>query len=69
MPFDFVKTQAQKEGPSNEKTFKIMKNFINQKGICILYTGWQFKVMQYIFQSFFTVYTLDRLEMKSKELK
>ena len=68
MPFDFVKTQAQKDNPLNEQTLKIIKNYILEKRVNVLYIGWQFKMMQYIFQSFFTVFTLDRLEMKSKEL-
>jgi hypothetical protein len=58
----------QKEGYHKEKTFDIMKKYYNQGGIRILYTGSQFKLLQYILQSIFTVVLLDRLENNSKHL-
>jgi hypothetical protein len=68
MPFDFVKTQMQKEGYHKEKTFEIMKKYYNQEGIRVLYTGSQFKLLQYILQSIFTVVLLDKLESNSQHL-
>jgi hypothetical protein len=68
MPFDFVKTQMQKEGYRQEKTFILLKNFYTEHGINVLYTGWPIKMIQYILQSVFTVVLLDRLENKSKDL-
>jgi hypothetical protein len=68
MPFDFVKTQMQKQGFITGTTFKIMRGFYNRYGVRTLYTGWQFKAFQYILQSIFTVMTLESLELKSKNL-
>ena len=72
MPFDFIKTQIQKEGyilPIKKNTILTLKHYYTNFGLKILYTGWQFKMFQYITQSFFTVYTLEFLEKKSKSLK
>lgn len=69
MPFDFVKTQMQKEGciiADKQNTLFTLKRFYSYNGLAILYTGWQFKMIQYITQSLFTVYTLELLENKSK---
>jgi hypothetical protein len=68
MPFDYVKTQLQKEIYIQARTFTILKQSYLEGGLRILYVGWQFKIMQYLTQSFFTVFTLDRLEVKSKEI-
>lgn len=67
-PFDFAKTQIQKEGHTNDHTFKVMVNYCKAYGFKILYTGWQFKLIQYIIQSLFTVAALEHLERKSKSL-
>ena len=68
MPFDFVKTQLQKEKCIEAKTFPILKKYYQEGGLKLLYVGWQFKMLQYITQSFFTVVTLDHLEIKSKKV-
>jgi hypothetical protein len=69
MPFDFVKTQLQKDKNMQEKSSKILKFYYKQYGIRSLYIGWQFKSLQYFLQSVFTVKTLDYLENKAKSLK
>jgi len=69
MPFDFVKTQLQKDGGANEKTFYVIKKYYHCHGVGVLYKGWQFKAFQYIVQSVFTVATLEHLENKAKALK
>jgi hypothetical protein len=68
MPFDFVKTQMQKEGGVKENTFKIFKNIYKSQGVFPLYVGWQFKMIQYILQSLFTITALEHLETKAKKL-
>jgi hypothetical protein len=68
MPFDFVKTQLQKENFIQAKTFPILKKYYFEGGLRLLYVGWQFKIFQYTTQSFFTVFTLDRLEIQSKQI-
>ena len=69
MPFDFVKTQCQKDKNLNENTFKILKYYYKQYGVRSLYIGYQFKSLQYFLQSVFSVKTLDYLENKAKNLK
>jgi hypothetical protein len=69
MPFDFVKTQMQKEDSINKQSTLSTLNFYYKNfGLRILYTGWQFKILQYVTQSLFTVTTLEILENKSKTL-
>lgn len=69
MPFDFVKTQLQKDKNMQENSFKILKFFYKEYGIRSLYIGWQFRSLQYFLQSVFTVKTLDYLENKAKSLR
>ncbi len=68
MPFDFAKTQMQKESYLKLNTFNIIKSYANSYGFSILYTGWQFRSFQYIVNSIFTVVTLDSLERKVKTM-
>lgn len=68
MPFDFVKTQCQKAACINDSTFKILKKSYRINGLKTLYTGWQYRMIQYFTQSLFTVSTLDILENKAKKL-
>jgi hypothetical protein len=68
MPFDFVKTQAQKENAIKGNTFSIIKTIYNTHGMKPLYIGWQFKMIQYIIQSMFTIAALEHLELRSKKL-
>jgi hypothetical protein len=70
MPFDFVKTQMQKEGCILKiKTISAISYYYKNFGFKILFTGWQFRALQYVTQSIFTVFTLEMLENKSKSLK
>lgn len=69
IPFDFIKTQCQKEEYIDEKTLKLFKKFYKEQGLLSLYTGWQFKSVQYFLQALLTVKTLDYLENKAKRLK
>lgn len=69
MPFDFVKTQCQKDQNSEKSLIKIMKYNIEKYGFKSLYIGWQFRYLQFIIQSLLTVKTLDYLENKAKLLK
>lgn len=71
MPFDFVKTQKQKDKHDNfydKNTLRVIFETIKQKGFGRLYVGWQFRIMQYLIQSIFTVVALEKLEMKAKTL-
>ena len=69
MPFDFVKTQLQKDKNMQENSFKILKFYYKEYGMRSLYIGWQFRSLQYFLQSVFTVKTLDYLENKARNLK
>jgi len=69
MPFDFVKTQLQKDKNMQDNSFKILKFYYAEYGIRSLYTGWQFRSLQYFLQSVFTVKTLDYLENKARSLR
>lgn len=69
MPFDFVKTQLQKDKNIHDSSFKVLKFYYKDYGIKSLYIGWQFRSLQYFLQSVFTVKTLDYLENKAKKLK
>lgn len=69
MPFDFVKTQCQKDKNVQENSFKILKLYYKEYGMRSLYIGWQFRSLQYFLQSVFTVKTLDYLENKAKDIK
>lgn len=69
MPFDFVKTQCQKDKNMHENSFRILNYFYKKYGISSLYKGWQFRSLQYFLQSVFTVKTLDYLENKARNLK
>lgn len=70
-----AKTQAQKDNyftkkdskMKEEKCLRLMHNIYKQHGIMSLYSGWQFRSIQYFFQSIYTVSTLDYLERKAKE--
>jgi hypothetical protein len=89
LPFDFAKTQAQKNNfnsssgtkkdlsyidnnntninkNNNESCLKLISRYYRIYGIRALYSGWQFKSMQYFFQSLYTIGTLDYLEKKIK---
>jgi hypothetical protein len=69
MPFDFVKTQMQKEGSIlKTNTISALSYFYHNFGFKLLFTGWQFKILQYVTQSVFTVFTLEMLEKRSKNL-
>lgn len=67
MPFDFIKTQCQKDGNLKGSTFSLLKSFYSQYGLIGLYRGWQFRTMQYLVQSVFTVVTMENLEKISKK--
>jgi hypothetical protein len=67
MPFDFAKTHSQKDGNIKDSTFSILRQFYKTYGFAKLYTGWQFRMLQYTLQSVFTVTTLEYLEIKSKQ--
>jgi hypothetical protein len=69
MPFDFIKTQCQKEGNLKGNTFGLLRLFYDKDGISGLYRGWQFRTMQYIVQSIFTVMAMENLEKSSKKFK
>lgn len=69
MPFDFVKTQCQKDRNLSDGTFRILRKYYRMYGIKCLYVGWQFKSLQYFMQSIFTIKALDYLEKKAKLLK
>ena len=69
MPFDFVKTQCQKDKSIKKSSFRIMEYYIKDHGIKSLYVGWQFRYLQYLIQSLFTVKTLDFLENKAKQFR
>lgn len=68
MPFDFVKTQLQKDKNLNDSSYKILNHYYREFGLRSLYIGWQFKSLQYFLQSVFTVKTLDYLENKAKNI-
>jgi len=68
MPFDFVKTQLQKDKNLKDSSFKILKYYYTEFGLRSLYIGWQFRSLQYFLQSVFTVKTLDYLENKAKNI-
>jgi Mitochondrial carrier protein len=69
MPFDFVKTQCQKDSNLNEGCLKILRGYYKEYGLKALYIGWQFKSLQYLLQSMITISTLDYLENKAKKLR
>lgn len=69
MPFDFVKTQCQKDKNSEKSPYSIIDYYFKKHGIKSLYVGWQFRYIQYLIQSLFTVKTLDYLENKAKKFK
>ena len=68
-PLDYVKTNFQKENcRKNEKIIPFMKNTVKEKGIYVLYSGWQVKMTYYLIQSIFYVnlfYNLERENQKS----
>lgn len=58
----------QKEAHLEDGTLKVLRKYYNEHGLNSLYTGWQFKSLQYLIQALFTVKILDYLENKSKKL-
>ena len=75
MPFDFAKTQAQKNRfdsknklKKTERCFPLLNRYYQNYGIRALYKGWQFRALQYFFNSVVTCGTLDFFERKIKDL-
>jgi hypothetical protein len=59
----------QKDEYIKGSTFNIIKKYKQNHGLCVLYTGWQFKMIQYVFQAITTVFTLEQFENKSNQIK
>lgn len=64
MPFDYVKTNIQKEKYILESNniFKFLKYTINNYGLKSIFTGFQFKIIHYIVQAVFQVNLFYRIE-------
>lgn len=70
MPFDYVKTNFQKEKCEKIRSvLSFMRDSIKEKGFYLLYTGWQVKLVNYIVQSFFFVNLYYKLENEQKAKK
>ncbi len=69
MPFDFVKTQLQKQNPLQQGVTSTMRHFIKERGLSALYTGWRVKMVHYMLHSAYTVTLLDKLKVKWKSDK
>ena len=67
LPFDYVKTNFQKEKFINSGVFSFMKTQVKENGFFILYTGWQMKILHFLLQSVLFVHLHHRLEKKNKD--
>ena len=73
MPYDFVKTQQQKDREGVKAVYKntiktIREIAVMPGGIRTLYVGWKIRLCQYILNSVFTVVLMEKLEMSFKKL-
>lgn len=74
LPFDFVKTQLQKDyeetGQYKKKgTLKYIRDYlVVTGGLRTLYVGWKVRLFQYTINSLFSVVLLEKLENRFKNL-
>lgn len=69
LPFDYVKTQAQKENYIKVNgTLRFLRLECKFYGISIVYSGWKAKLLHYIIQSSFNVNLLYYLERKTYDI-
>ena len=66
MPFDLVKTCAEKEGCVKDYTFRVIRYVYRNQGWNKLYVGWQFRFLQYTIQAILTCSALENLDRKRK---
>eukprot|EP00741_Cyanophora_paradoxa_P000736 tig00000441_g709.t1 len=64
MPFDFVKTAAQRcDAPLEVRSvFGAIREAARTNGVGVLYTGWRVRMCQYMIQAAVTVSLIDQLE-------
>ena len=61
MPFDMVKTEMQKDNPS-ETIRKAVKNIYSNYGLSSFFVAWRVRLLHYLINGFLTVNLIEKLE-------